>query len=88
MCQLSQLLEDQRTLLSSLAPNTTNMILPSSVECDAANVIEESKQKLIHLLENVEGATSLAKTRGRICLHQGSLLEMHMQYFKVELPLL
>ncbi|XP_034946128.1 exocyst complex component 8 [Chelonus insularis] len=85
MYQLSQLLSEQRSLLSTLGSSrTTGAIFddPSKAqqeEEEDSNVMtkeEEQKQKLIQLLENVEGAMNLVETPGRICLHEGSLLEL------------
>ncbi|XP_076653312.1 exocyst complex component Exo84 [Halictus rubicundus] len=83
MYQLSQLLSEQRSLLSTLgSTRTTGVIFEDLSESreEGANEFtskeEEQKQKLMQLLENVEGAMSLAETPGRTCLHEGSLLEL------------
>ncbi|KAK9295218.1 hypothetical protein QLX08_010370 [Tetragonisca angustula] len=83
MYQLSQLLSEQRSLLSTLgSTRTTGVTFGDSSESqledanDSTAKEEEQKQKLAQLLENVEGATSLAETCGRTCLHEGSLLEL------------
>lgn len=83
MYQLSQLLSEQRALLSMLGSTRTAGVvfedLSESQQENSANSVskeEEQKQKLIQLIENVEGALSLAETPGRICLHEGSLLEL------------
>ncbi|XP_011638659.1 exocyst complex component 8 [Pogonomyrmex barbatus] len=83
MYQLSQLLSEQRALLSTLgSTRTTGVVfedLPESQQENSTDPIskeEEQKQKLIQLIENVEGALSLAETPGRMCLHEGSLLEL------------
>ncbi|XP_053982638.1 exocyst complex component 8 [Hylaeus anthracinus] len=83
MYQLSQLLSEQRSLLSTLgSTRTTGVIFEDLSESQVENTNdsiskeEEQKQKLMQLLENVEGAMSLAETPGRICLHEGSLLEL------------
>lgn len=63
MYQLSQLLSEQRTLLSTLcSTRTTGVVfedLPESQQENSADSMskeEEQKQKLIQLIENVEGA--------------------------------
>ncbi|XP_076276534.1 exocyst complex component Exo84 [Lasioglossum baleicum] len=83
MYQLSQLLSEQRSLLSTLgSTRTTGVIFEDLSESREEGVNEftskeeEQKQKLMQLLENVEGAMSLAETPGRTCLHEGSLLEL------------
>ncbi|XP_003701134.2 exocyst complex component Exo84 [Megachile rotundata] len=83
MYQLSQLLSEQRSLLTTLgSTRTTGVIFEESSESQLENLNdftskeEEQKQKLMQLLENVEGAISLAETPGRVCLHEGSLLEL------------
>ncbi|XP_076167911.1 exocyst complex component Exo84 [Ptiloglossa arizonensis] len=83
MYQLSQLLSEQRSLLSTLGSTRTTGVIfedlsESQVEDanDSTSKEEEQKQKLMQLLENVEGAMSLAETPGRMCLHEGSLLEL------------
>ncbi|CAD1478288.1 unnamed protein product, partial [Heterotrigona itama] len=83
MYQLSQLLGEQRSLLSTLgSTRTTGVTFGDSSESQVEDVNdstakeEEQKQKLVQLLENVEGAVSLAETSGRVCLHEGSLLEL------------
>ncbi|XP_017888870.1 exocyst complex component 8 isoform X2 [Ceratina calcarata] len=83
MYQLSQLLSEQRSLLSTLGSARTTGVLfedlsESQLESvnDSTAKEEEQKQKLVQLLENVEGAMSLAETPGRVCLHEGSLLEL------------
>lgn len=83
MYQLSQLLSEQRALLSTLGSTRSAGAvfedLPESQQENSSNPAskeEEQKQKLIQLVENVEGAMSLAETPGRICLHEGSLLEL------------
>ncbi|XP_043524089.1 exocyst complex component 8 [Frieseomelitta varia] len=83
MYQLSQLLSEQRSLLSTLgSTRTTGVTFGDLSESQLEDVNdstakeEEQKQKLVQLLENVEGAMSLAETSGRICLHEGSLLEL------------
>nr|XP_003701134.1 PREDICTED: exocyst complex component 8 [Megachile rotundata] len=83
MYQLSQLLSEQRSLLTALgSTRTTGVIFEESSESQLENLNdftskeEEQKQKLMQLLENVEGAISLAETPGRVCLHEGSLLEL------------
>ncbi|XP_029051234.1 exocyst complex component 8 [Osmia bicornis bicornis] len=83
MYQLSQLLSEQRSLLSTLgSARTTGVIFEESSESqlenlnDSTSKEEEQRQKLTQLLENVEGAMSLAETPGRVCLHEGSLLEL------------
>ncbi|XP_071874419.1 exocyst complex component Exo84 [Bombus fervidus] len=83
MYQLSQLLSEQRSLLSTLgSTRTTGVTFEDLSESQLEDVNdstakeEEHKQKLVQLLENVEGAMSLAETPGRICLHEGSLLEL------------
>ncbi|XP_031829940.1 exocyst complex component Exo84 [Nomia melanderi] len=83
MYQLSQLLSEQRSLLSTLgSTRTTGVIFEDLSESreegtnEFTSKEEEQKQKLIQLLENVEGAMSLAETPGRTCLHEGSLLEL------------
>ncbi|XP_076683569.1 exocyst complex component Exo84 [Andrena cerasifolii] len=83
MYQLSQLLSEQRSLLSTLGTTRTTGVIfedlsESQLEStdDSVSKEEEQKQKLMQLLENVEGAMSLAETPGRMCLHEGSLLEL------------
>lgn len=83
MYQLSQLLSEQRSLLSTLGTTrTTGLTFEDLSESqkdnndDSATKEQEQKQKLIQLLENVEGAMNLAEIPGRICLHEGSLLEL------------
>ncbi|XP_034184652.1 exocyst complex component Exo84 [Osmia lignaria lignaria] len=83
MYQLSQLLSEQRSLLTTLgSARTTGVIFEESSESqlenlnDSTSKEEEQRQKLTQLLENVEGAMSLAETPGRVCLHEGSLLEL------------
>ncbi|KAG7212106.1 hypothetical protein KM043_012455 [Ampulex compressa] len=83
MYQLSQLLSEQRSLLSTLASTrTTGVVFEDLSESqlensnDSVTKEEEQRRKLIQLLENVEGAMSLADTPGRVCLHEGSLLEL------------
>ncbi|XP_020280236.1 exocyst complex component 8 [Pseudomyrmex gracilis] len=83
MYQLSQLLSEQRALLSTLGSTRTAGVvfedLSESQQENSANSTskeEEQKQKLIELIENVEGALSLAEVPGRVCLHEGSLLEL------------
>ncbi|KAH0953533.1 hypothetical protein HN011_010637 [Eciton burchellii] len=83
MYQLSQLLSEQRALLSTLGSTRTAGVvfedLSESQQENSTNSVskeEEQKQKLIQLIENVEGAMSLAETPGRVCLHEGSLLEL------------
>lgn len=83
MYQLSQLLSEQRSLLSTLgSTRTTGVTFEDLSESQLENINdstikeEEQKQKLMQLLENVEGAMSLAEIPGRICLHEGSLLEL------------
>ncbi|XP_029157447.1 exocyst complex component 8 [Nylanderia fulva] len=83
MYQLSQLLSEQRALLSMLGSTRTPGVvfedLSESQQENSVNSVskeEEQKQKLIQLMENVEGALSLAETPGRVCLHEGSLLEL------------
>ncbi|XP_015437491.1 PREDICTED: exocyst complex component 8 [Dufourea novaeangliae] len=83
MYQLSQLLSEQRSLLSTLgSTRTTGVIFEdlSDSQEEGANEFaskeEEQKEKLMQLLETVEGAMSLAETPGRMCLHEGSLLEL------------
>ncbi|XP_018404008.1 PREDICTED: exocyst complex component 8 isoform X2 [Cyphomyrmex costatus] len=83
MYQLSQLLSEQRALLSTLgSTRTTGVVFEDLSEsqqensADSISKEEEQKQKLIQLIENVEGALSLAETPGRVCLHEGSLLEL------------
>ncbi|TGZ56793.1 exocyst complex component 8 [Temnothorax longispinosus] len=83
MYQLSQLLSEQRALLSTLgSTRTTGVVFEDLSESQQENLAdsvskeEEQKQKLIQLIENVEGALSLAETPGRVCLHEGSLLEL------------
>ncbi|CAL7942766.1 unnamed protein product [Xylocopa violacea] len=83
MYQLSQLLSEQRSLLSTLeSTRATGVLFEDLSESQLANVNdsidkeEEQKQKLVQLLENVEGAMSLAEVPGRVCLHEGFLLEL------------
>ncbi|CAK9816016.1 Exocyst complex component 8 [Anthophora plagiata] len=83
MYQLSQLLSEQRSLLSTLGSTRTAGVIfedlsESQLEDvnDSTDKEEEQRQKLVQLLENVEGAMSLAETPGRVCLHEGSLLEL------------
>ncbi|XP_015520752.2 exocyst complex component 8 isoform X1 [Neodiprion lecontei] len=83
MYQLSQLLGEQRSLLGTLgAIGATGVVFDENIETqngeshNAGTKEEEQKSKLIQLLENVEGAMSLVETPGRICLHEGSLLEL------------
>lgn len=82
MYQLSQLLCDQRSLLSVLGTNQSANVVFDDPDDDELlpkeplDPQEESKQKLVQLLENVEGAMSLVDTPGRVCLHEGSLLEL------------
>ncbi|XP_066581240.1 exocyst complex component 8 isoform X1 [Prorops nasuta] len=83
MYQLSQLLSEQRSLLSTLgstrAMGVTFEELTESCQENSNDPVskeEEQKQKLVKLLENVEGAMSLAETPGRVCIHEGSLLEL------------
>ncbi|XP_014469738.1 PREDICTED: exocyst complex component 8 isoform X2 [Dinoponera quadriceps] len=83
MYQLSQLLSEQRALLSTLgSTRTAGVVFEDLSESqqensnDTVSKEEEQKQKLIQLIENVEGALSLAETPGRACLHEGSLLEL------------
>ncbi|KAK2581389.1 hypothetical protein KPH14_005073 [Odynerus spinipes] len=85
MYQLSQLLSEQRSLLSTLGTTrTTGLIFEDVSEFQKDNnndsitkdQEEKQKQKLIQLLENVEGAMNLAEIPGRVCLHEGSLLEL------------
>ncbi|OXU24983.1 hypothetical protein TSAR_014903 [Trichomalopsis sarcophagae] len=82
MYQLSQLLSEQRSLLSVLATHRKAGIVLEEDEFLQNNVLDvhskekEAKQKLTKLLENVDGAASLVETPGRICLYEGSLLEL------------
>ncbi|XP_043290134.1 exocyst complex component 8 [Venturia canescens] len=84
MYQLSQLLSEQRSLLGTLGSSRSaaGVIFDDTLESqneDPSNTVtkeEEQKQKLVQLLENVEGAMSLVETVGRVCLHEGSLLEL------------
>ncbi|KAF7992534.1 hypothetical protein HCN44_004878 [Aphidius gifuensis] len=82
MYQLSQLLGEQRSLLNTLVSNqATGPIFNNNLEVELENSSliskeEEQKQKIVKLLENVEGAMGLVETPGRICLHEGSLLEL------------
>ncbi|XP_058791014.1 exocyst complex component 8 isoform X2 [Phymastichus coffea] len=83
MYQLSQLLCEQRSLLSALGTNQMVGIefehtTAVGFENDFDYILkeEEPKQKLIKLLENVDGAMNLIDTSGRVCLHEGSLLEL------------
>ncbi|XP_011305129.1 exocyst complex component 8 isoform X2 [Fopius arisanus] len=84
MYQLSQLLGEQRSLLSTLGSSrtTTGPIFDDTLgyhqenENTIVSKEEEQKLKLLQLLENVEGAMSLVETPGRICHHEGSLLEL------------
>ncbi|EFN78206.1 exocyst complex component 8 [Harpegnathos saltator] len=83
MYQLSQLLSEQRALLSTLgSTRTAGVVFEDLSESqqdnsnDTVSKEEEQKQKLVQLIENVEGALSLAETPGRVCLHEGSLLEL------------
>lgn len=63
MYQLSQLLSEQRALLSTLgSTRTTGVVFEDLSEsqqensADPVSKEEEQKQKLIQLIENVEGA--------------------------------
>nr|XP_050846015.1 exocyst complex component 8 isoform X2 [Vespula vulgaris] len=83
MYQLSQLLSEQRSLLSTLGTTRTTGLMfedlsESQQDNNNDNITkeQEQKQKLIQLLENVEGAMNLAEIAGRVCLHEGSLLEL------------
>ncbi|XP_015123198.1 exocyst complex component 8 [Diachasma alloeum] len=92
MYQLSQLLGEQRSLLSTLGSSRSTSrppgIFDESLESQQLNETHDNthvskeeenkqqKQKLVQLLENVEGAMSLVETPGRVCLHEGSLLEL------------
>ncbi|XP_015601333.1 exocyst complex component 8 [Cephus cinctus] len=83
MYQLSQLLSEQRSLLGALGTTRATGVVFEDVlesqEESSNNSIskeEEQKQKLVQILENVEGAMSLVETPGRVCLHEGSLLEL------------
>lgn len=64
MYQLSQLLSEQRTLLSSLGTTgTTGIVFDGAFDAfqenanDLITKEDEQKEKLIQLLENVEGAS-------------------------------
>lgn len=83
MYQLSQLLGEQRSLLSTLGSSrATGVIFEDSSESQVEDVDtstakeEEQKQKLMEILKRVEGAMSLAETAGRVCLHEGRLREL------------
>ncbi|XP_074109472.1 exocyst complex component Exo84 [Cotesia typhae] len=81
MYQLSQLLSEQRSLLSALNSNRStgalfDDILKNHQDFNVVSKEQEQKQKLIQLLEHVEGGMSLVDTPGRICFHEGSLLEL------------
>ncbi|KAK0166624.1 hypothetical protein PV327_004116 [Microctonus hyperodae] len=82
MYQLSQLLSEQRSLLSTLGTSrASGTIFDDALESqhensDLMSKEEEQKQKLVQLLENVDGVMSLVETSGRVCLHEGSLLEL------------
>ncbi|PNF29096.1 Exocyst complex component 8 [Cryptotermes secundus] len=87
MYQLSHMLTEQRSLLSSLA--ATSLLgdkIPSAVDSDGATgnsgegeeqkEEEESRRKLAAILEKVEGCVTLLETSGRTILHEGDLLEL------------
>ncbi|XP_012288680.1 exocyst complex component 8 [Orussus abietinus] len=81
--QLSQLLSEQRSLFSALTATTMTGVTfddtldgPQDNSNNCMSKEEEQKQKLVQLLENVEGAMSLVETPGRVCIHEGSLLEL------------
>ncbi|XP_033223008.1 exocyst complex component 8 [Belonocnema kinseyi] len=83
MYQLSQFLSEQRTLLNALGTiGTAGVIFEGTLDAQQENTTDlitkedEQKQKLLQLLENVEGAMSLVETPGRVCLYEGSLLEL------------
>lgn len=62
MYQLSQLLSEQRSLLSTLGSTRTGVVFEEPSESqqenshDSVSKEEEQKQKLIQLIKNVEGA--------------------------------
>ncbi|XP_057333123.1 exocyst complex component 8 [Microplitis mediator] len=81
MYQLSQLLSEQRSLLSALnskrsAGTMFDDILKNNQDLNPVSKEQEQRQKLIQSLEHVEGAMSLVDVPGRICFHEGSLLEL------------
>ncbi|GLH13582.1 Exocyst complex component 8 [Gryllus bimaculatus] len=86
MYELSRLLNEQNSLLSSL---TTMSLLgdkiPSTVESEEAvdaNQVDEEKEeeerrrKLAAVLEKVEGAMAILEVPGRVLLHEGTLMEL------------
>ncbi|KAJ9594195.1 hypothetical protein L9F63_014355, partial [Diploptera punctata] len=87
MYQLSHMLTEQRSLLSSLA--NTSLLgdkIPSALDSDSAAATpsegqeekeeEERRRKLTAILEKVEGCMTLLETPGRLLLHEGDLLEL------------
>ncbi|KDR14056.1 exocyst complex component 8 isoform X2 [Zootermopsis nevadensis] len=89
MYQLSHMLSEQRSLLSSLA--TTSLLgdkIPSAIDNDGAvgtpgegeegkeEEEEERRRKLAAILEKVEGCVTLLETPGRTIIHEGDLLEL------------
>ncbi|KAL7306507.1 hypothetical protein TKK_0001206 [Trichogramma kaykai] len=82
MYQLSQLLSEQRSLLSTLdIRRSSNVLLQNETPAESENVSDQQKEdevkkKLTKLLENVEGALTLVETPGRLCLHEGTLQEL------------
>ncbi|XP_050436948.1 exocyst complex component 8 [Adelges cooleyi] len=85
MYQLSHLLTEQSSLLTSLASSSivTDQISNSEKKFNGEhsaktdNLIEEKRlQKLLNIMERVENCENLVDVPDRKCLHEGDLLEL------------
>ncbi|KAF4533158.1 hypothetical protein B566_EDAN001700 [Ephemera danica] len=81
MYQLSHLLSEQRSLLSSLTESSLIGIRAPVVDLELGprnpeSVEDEQRRKLASIIEKVEGCVSLLEVPGRVLLHDGDLLEL------------
>ncbi|KAL1491069.1 hypothetical protein ABEB36_011722 [Hypothenemus hampei] len=81
MYQLSHLLSEQRSLLTSLMNSSiledqTHIKVHKHEKMDEQDVEEENKLKLATILEKVEGCKDIVEVEGRTFIHEGDLLEI------------
>lgn len=85
MYQVSHMLTEQKTLMSSLME--MSLVSEKAVveevpkEAETENPEEETRRNLAFLLEKVEGCSSVTEVPGRQLIHNGDLVELDIESF-------
>lgn len=85
MYQVSHMLTEQKTLMSSLMEMSLvgdkAVVEETPKEKEPENPEEETRRNLAFLLEKVEGCSSVTEVPGRQLIHNGDLIELDIEAF-------